>query len=169
MNNTLLNTKAAAQLANEKMPEISTRQWTVALLNNRRPTSNPVHKIPYMKIGRNGFYKIEDINAFVVFEQSRRVGTIKLSARAAEAMSSIGFNEQGGSSTGRRFELTSISAQIDDDTGDEFVQMITSGPLRVYRLSQNEAASLAHELTEALTEFRSSATASEQPFFSRCS
>jgi hypothetical protein len=64
-------------------------------------------------------------------------------------MRAFGIGEKGGSTTGRKLNVSTVSLQLDQATGERFVQLVTSEPLMVYRLELSEASALAKELTEA--------------------
>ena len=65
-------------------------------------------------------------------------------------MRAFGIGDKNGSSTGRILCIATINPQIDEATGQPFVQLITSDPMMVYRLEPNQAKSLAQELIEAV-------------------
>ncbi|QQC65540.1 hypothetical protein I6I06_10610 [Paraburkholderia ginsengisoli] len=100
-------------------------------------------------MGKGAFYAPEDLARFVEFEKGRRVGNIKLSGPAAEALQAFGIGEKGGSGTGRRFEVAGVTLQVDEATGTPFVRLITNAPLMVYRLELHEARAIAKALSDA--------------------
>ncbi|TVO60544.1 hypothetical protein [Denitromonas ohlonensis] len=144
---TIHNTRAAAEYLHEQIPDETVEHWQQALINNRRTDRNPPHRIGFTMIGRGAFYTLEELARFVEFEKGRKLGTMKLSPRAMEALRAVGFNERGGSSTGRRFDVTAISRQHDEATGEIFIQLIVNNPhLLVYRLPPEQALEIAQQL-----------------------
>jgi len=145
----LYSTQAAAEFLSRALPdEGDSAYWSSVLINNRRTDRAPVHRIPFCRIGKGAFYAPEDLARFVEFEKGRRVGNIKLSGPAAEALQAFGIGE-GGSATGRRFEVAGITLQSDEVTGKPFVRLITTSPLMVYRLELEEAKTIAKALSDA--------------------
>lgn len=151
MEETLFNTQAAGDWLHEAIPGESPAYWRTALINNRRADRHPPHRISFVTMGRGAFYEPAALQAFAGFEKMRRLGTLKLSGRAAEAMRAFGIGEVGGGTTGRKLNITAITPQIEDVTGMAFVQIITRDPFMVYRLEVPEAQSAAKELTSALS------------------
>ncbi|TDG24935.1 hypothetical protein EYW47_08925 [Paraburkholderia silviterrae] len=94
-------------------------------------------------------YSRDDLASLIEFEKTKRIGGVKLSGRAAEAMRAFGIGEKGGSTTGRKLNVSAVTLQADQATGARFVQLITSDPLMVYRLEISEAKALAKELADA--------------------
>ncbi|SAK48280.1 hypothetical protein AWB78_00865 [Caballeronia calidae] len=147
----LLSTQAAAELVDEAIPEAGgSAYWSRVLTNNRREERNPPHRIPFERIGTGAFYRREDVAAFIEFEKSRRLGVLKLSGRAAEAIRAFGIGEKGGSASGRKLNVSAVTLQLDQTTGARFVQLVTSDPLMVYRLELGEAKALAKELADVV-------------------
>jgi nucleoside diphosphate kinase len=77
---------------------------------------------------------------------------MKLSGRMMEVMNAFGVGKTGGSTTGKKLNVTSIQAQRDEVTGEGFVQLITSDPLSVYRLPMEQAVEIAQQLINATGE-----------------
>lgn len=146
---TILNTNAAGDWMHEAIPSQTPAQWRTALINNRRTDRSTPYRVPFLTMGKAAFYKLDDLKEFVEFEKSRRIGAFKVSAKTAEAFRAVGFNEKGGSSTGRKFDVQNISRQINEATGEVFVQLHINNPLYVFRLSPDEAREYAEMLLEA--------------------
>jgi hypothetical protein len=144
----LLSKQVAAAMLSELMPDKTAKQWMTWLRNNRNQLRRVPYRIPTVSLGGGAFYRRDDLEAYVEWEKSRQMGTIKLSARAVEALHAVGFNERGGSSTGRHFDVTMISHQIDETTGEPFIQLILNNPLMVYRLPIVQALEVADLLYE---------------------
>lgn len=147
-----LSSQEAEERAQEVIPE-KPGYWHNYLINNRREKRPAAYRIPFTKKpdGRV-FYNVDEFAKFLEFEKRRRIGGMKLTGRAAEIMRAFGIGEAVGSTLGRKLNLTSISAQIDQATGRSFVQIISSDPLMVYRVEPGEATAIAEKLTEAAGE-----------------
>jgi hypothetical protein len=74
---------------------------------------------------------------------------MKLTGRAAEALRAYGIGTATGSTTGRKLEITGILDQTDEVTNEQFVQLIISEPLLVYRLDPEQARDIARRLYQA--------------------
>ena len=145
---TLFTTQAACEWLDQAIPGESQKYWRNALINNRRQERNPPHRIPFSTMGKTALYTLEALHDFAGFEKSRRLGQMKLTGRAAEVVRAFGIG-QGGTSTGRILNISSIIPQVDETTGRFFVQVVISDPLLVFRLDADEAKSIGHELIEA--------------------
>lgn len=66
---------------------------------------------------------------------------------ANKIIEAMGLDTAEGSSTGRKL-IYLMSAQIDESDGTHFVQLATQDPLRIWRLSPQEASTLSQELAE---------------------
>lgn len=143
-----LTTREAAAVINEVVNEPD-GYWEQFLINNRRPSRKINHRVPYEKRGGAILYSREDLASLIELEKSRRIGGMKLSGRAAEALRAFGVGEKGGSTTGRKLNVSAVTLQLDQATGTRFVQLVTSEPLMVYRLELSEAKALAAELADA--------------------
>lgn len=143
---TLLTTQAAGDYLHEQIPGESPGYWRQALINNRRGDRKPAHRIPFSTLGRAAVYRLEDLAAFCEFEKSRRLGTVTLSAKAAEALKAIGFGEEGATTSGRRWK--GGSANVANNNG-VFVQVVISEPLTVFRVEPADAIAFGRELIEA--------------------
>lgn len=146
---TYLDTKAAAQYMNEQIPDESLKYWT-ARLNNMRRTDRPqTFSLQFAKVeGKAGFYDQKDIFAYAEFEKSRRIGKVKLSGRAAEAMRAFGIGEQGGGTQGRRWMGASVNPAVANDGSGVFVQTIISEPLMVFAMTPEQALKFGKDLVE---------------------
>lgn len=145
-----LTTQAAAEYLSQQFPAKTAEQWALWLRNNRNQARRAIYRVKAEQIGRSAFYAPDELAAFVTFEKSRELGTIKLTGRAAEVMHAYGIGTRGGSGTGRKFNVTSINPQIDDATGKPYVQLITDDPLMVYRLEPGQAKAISEELAEVV-------------------
>ncbi|ADG14253.1 conserved hypothetical protein [Paraburkholderia atlantica] len=146
----LYNTQAAAEFLSRALPDDGdSAYWSGFLINNRRTDRSPIHRIPFSRVGKAALYSPEDLARYVEFEKARRLGTVKLTGRAAEALQAFGIGESGGSSTGRRLEIADVSLQIDEATREPFVRLVISEPMLVYRLELSQAQSLSERLLEA--------------------
>lgn len=147
----LLDTKAAAQYLHDQIPDESMKYWA-ARLNNLRRTDRPQpFALQFSKVeGKSGFYSREDLAAYVEFEKARRVGKVKLSGRAAEALRAYGIGEQGGGVHGRKLSYD-INVQVNEGDPRPYVQLIINEPFLVYRIPADELTTLVKELSEAKT------------------
>ena len=140
----LFNNAVAAEYLSELMPDRTAEKWAQWLQNNRNKTRPATYRIPVEKLGGGVFYLREELAKFAEFEKSRTLGAIKLSGRAAEALHAIGFNEQGGSSTGRSFDVTAVTPQFSE--GRKYIRIQAENPLRIYRIELDNARFLMNEL-----------------------
>jgi len=146
----LLSTQAASEYLFHHLPEKTMEQWSLWLHNNRNQTRRAIYRIKTERLGRMTVYTTEELAAFVEFEKSRSIGSIKLSGRAAEAMRAFGIGEVGGSTKGRRFKGGSANPQpASDNSSQAFVQAIINEPLMVFAMTPEEAITFGHELIEA--------------------
>ncbi len=143
------NTQAAADFLHSALPDETAAYWSHLLINNRRNDREPLHKIPFNRIGKAVFYTREDLAAFVDWEKGRRLGTVKLSSSAVEALRAFGIGEEGGGAQGRRFKGASVNRQVASDGSGVFVQLIIDEPLMVFALTPDQAVALGMELVEA--------------------
>lgn len=150
MTDKLLNNSVTAQMLYEALPDKTLEQWTLWLQNNRNPARRAPYRIPYVKMGGGVFYRTEELETFVEWEKARRLGTFKLSGRAAEALRAFGIGEAGGGTTGRKLNITAINPQVDSASGLPYVQVITNEPLMVYRVEIDQAQEIVRELSEAV-------------------
>lgn len=144
------NVGMAAAYLSEQLQDKTPEQYKL-LLNSSRVKSRAVaYRIPYEKLSGGIIYRVDELDKYIALQKSRTMGTVKLSTRAAEALKAVGFGEAAGSSTGRKFNITGINPQVDEATGEVFIQIITRDPLMVYRLEIEEAKAIAQELTGAI-------------------
>lgn len=139
----MLSPQAAQERLHEALGE-PPGYWARFLANNRRSDRSPGVRIPFEHVSGRPLYLAEAIETFIDGERARRVGRHGLAGRPAEVMRAFGIGE-GGSRTGRPFDAQ-ICAQIDEATGEGFVQLVTPNPLAVYRLTIDQARALATDL-----------------------
>lgn len=137
------------ELLNEAIKERE-GYWRNYLINNRKPERHQVYRIPYQKIGRDIYYQTDEVAKFIEWEKSRRLGTVKLTGRAAEALRAFGIGEDGGGTTGRKLEVTGINAQFDEVRREPYIQLITNNPLMVFRIPIEQAKQISAEFAEAI-------------------
>lgn len=150
MTDELLSNNVAAQTLHDLEPEKTPEQWTHWLQNNRNQSRAVPYRIPFERMAGGVFYRQEELAAFIEWEKSRQLGTLKLTGRAAEVMRAYGIGEKSGSATGRKLKVTSINPQIDEATGTPYVQLIANDPLMVYRIEIDEAEAIMQEMAEAV-------------------
>ena len=150
MESELMNSSVAGQLLSEVLGDRSPDGWALWLRNNRNQTRQVPYRVPFEKISNGAFYSHEDLAEFIKWEKSRQLGSFKVSARAMQALDAFGVGHADGSSTGRKLKLTGITSQVDEATGQAFIQMILDDPLRVYRLPVEQAEAISKQLTEAV-------------------
>lgn len=143
----LMKTDKAANLLADKLTARTPDQWAVWLRNNRNHAHRTTYRIPTEKVGREVFYRSEELIKFIAFEASRNVGEFKLSGRAAEALHAMGIGKLGATSQGRKFESGQVNQAVAPD-GSVFVQMVISSPLAVYRLTPQQAVDFGKDLTD---------------------
>ncbi|SAL42496.1 hypothetical protein AWB74_01731 [Caballeronia arvi] len=153
MTQELLSTQAAAELVAAEIDESGgVTYWSRYLTNNRREDRSPPHRIPFQRIGGGAFYLRPDVAAFIAFEKSRRLGVLKLSGRAAEALRAFGIGEAGGGTTGRNLDCT-LTAQLDSTTGTPYAQLVIQDPLLVFRVEPDQLRELHSEIAATLKAF----------------
>lgn len=144
-----LDTKAAAEHLHARIPGESVKYWTARLNNLRRTDRTQPFELRFAKVeGKSGFYNRADLERYVEFEKSRRVGKVKLSSRAAEALRAFGIGEAGGTSLGRIFKGGTANPHP-DNKGSVFVQAIINEPLTVFAMTPEQAIEFGKELIEA--------------------
>ena len=141
-----------AQALSEQLPGRDAVRWELWLRNNRNQSRAAVYRVPFERISNGTFYKPEEIAKFVAWEKSRRLGTIKMSGRAAEVMQAFGIGTATGSATGRKLLIMGIERMTDPATGQPYVQFITGDPLIVYRLEVDQALQVAAGLRTAASQ-----------------
>ncbi len=117
--------------------------WVTWLANDRKPER--ANRLPPVRGPGRPRYLGAAVQAFVDAERARRMQRSGPSGRVAEVMRAFGIGESDGSSTGRRLDCQ-VSAQLDEATGEGFVQMAVASPLRIYRLEPAQARELALQL-----------------------
>jgi hypothetical protein len=123
--------------------------WITRLANMRNPKRKVSYRLNFAATeGRLGMYAEEDLRAFTEFEKTRRIGDIKLSPRAAEALHAFGIGQPGGSTTGRKLKYAATIQPSNDSTSNPFVQLLIKDPLLVFRLDQGEFNVLVADLCE---------------------
>ncbi len=150
----LLGNSLTAQMLSQEFPERDVQQWATWLQNNRNRSRSVPYRIPFVRMAGGIFYERADLDEFIRWERARKVGEVKLSARAAEALQAFGVGEAGGSATGRKFNYSSCSGQIDESDHSAFVQLVVTDPLRVYRLSVDQAEAIARDLANEARDAR---------------
>jgi hypothetical protein len=146
MSDNIFNTNAAADFLNELVPGESPAYWNQRLINARRTDRKQSFTLPFSTINKAAFYEEADLKQFAEFEKARRLGKVKLSGRAAEALRAFGMGEQGGGSKGRQFKA---NLQTSNDSGAAFVQTIINEPLMVFAMSPEDAIAFGKELVES--------------------
>ena len=144
----LLNSAVSSELLSELLPEKDAGQWLYWLSNNRNPARPVSVRIPFEKFAGGVFYRREELVKFAEFERSRKLGTIKLTGRAAEVVQAFGIGTAHGSATGKRLDNPTVTLQIDQGTRKRYVQLITANPLSVYRIELDTALALGKDLVE---------------------
>ncbi len=144
----MLSTQAAAAALHEAIPEPE-GYWARFLMNNKRPDRNPPFRVEFVKMGGGVLYPRKALADFIAWEKSRRLGTTKLTGRAAEALRAFGIGEAGGGTTGRSLECT-VHPQQDPTTGQPYIQLIVKNPLLVFHLNVGQAEELIRELQSAV-------------------
>lgn len=142
------NSVASAYLT-EQLPERDSEQWGLWLRNNRNQSRKVPYRIGFERISNATFYRPEELSKFVEWEKSRQLGVMKLTGRSAEVMRAFGIGSSNGSTTGRKLKILGINDQIDEATGQSFVQLIISEPLMVFRLDPEQAREVAAKLFKA--------------------
>jgi len=144
----LLNNAMAAQMLAERLPERSADQWQTWLQNNRNQARPTLYRIPFVRMGGGTFYAPDELEKYVAFEQSRQLGKVKLSGRAAEALRAFGIGEPGGTSLGRIFKGGTANPHP-DNKGGTLVQATIREPLMVFAMTPEQAIEFGKELKEA--------------------
>jgi hypothetical protein len=144
----LFNTNAAADYLADAIPGESASYWYQRLVNARRSDRQQPFAIPFSTLGKVCLYEQSDLEQFVEFEKSRRLGKVKLSGRAAEALRAFGIGEPGGSSLGRVFKGGAANPHP-DNKGGTLVQATIHEPLMVFAMTPEQAIAFGKELKEA--------------------
>jgi hypothetical protein len=144
-----LDTAAAADYLHEQVPGESLNYWTLRLTNLRRTDRPHPFLLGFAKYeGKAGYYLLTDVAAYAEFEKTRRIGKVKLSSRAAQAMRAFGIGELGGGSQGRLFKGGSAALAVGNADGKPFVQAIINEPLMVFALTAEQAITFGRDLVE---------------------
>lgn len=151
----MLSTQAAAAALHEAIPEPE-GYWARFLMNNKRPDRNPPFRVEFVKMGGGVLYPRKALADFIEWEKSRRLGTMKLTGRAAEALRAFGIGEAGGGTTGRSLDCT-IHPQQNPTTGQPYIQLIVKNPLLVFHLDVEQAEELIRELQGAVVSSKGKA------------
>ncbi|MFJ4395883.1 hypothetical protein [Pseudomonas sp. NPDC089396] len=149
MSEELVSNTVAAQTLHELEPSKTIEQWANWLQNNRNQSRTVSYRIPFERLAGGVFYRHDDLTAFIEWEKSRQLGTLKLTGRAAEAMRAFGIGEKGGSTTGRKLKIDGINLQVQD--GVPYIQLVMTDPLMVYRLEVDEAEAIIQEMAEVVS------------------
>lgn len=148
----MISAERAAGVLAEVLPERTAPQWASWLRENRNHSKKAIYRIPLVKMGRQVFYRRNELNEFVRFHQQLRIGDVRPTGRVAEALGAFGVG-MGGSSTGYAWPQATIFAAVDEATGAPFIQLSVPGPRpTVYRLNPNQAVELATALASAAKE-----------------
>lgn len=145
-----MNSSVAGQVLSEELGDKTPEGWALWLRNNRNQSRHAPYRVPFEKISNGAFYSQEDLSAFVKWEKSRRLGSFKVTGRTMQVLDAFGIGHADGSSTGRKLKVGGITPQIDETNQEAFIQLVLEDPLRVYRLSIDQAESIARDLSEVI-------------------
>lgn len=148
----LLTAAAAAQYLHARLTCESVMHWRQVLTNNRRPDRTPSHRIKVITVRKRAFYEEDELQKYIRFEKSRRMGGMRLTGRAAEMMRAFGIGGPNGGTTGRALKISALTPQIDEGTGEGFVQLVIEDPLTVFRLDATQATEVGLLLEKAVAE-----------------
>jgi hypothetical protein len=152
----------AAQFLSVQLPGRNAEQWELWLRNNRNQSRRAPYRIEFERISNGTYYRQSELAKFIEWEESRQLGTMKLTGRSAEVMRAYGIGTSNGSTTGRKLEIVGINRQFDQSSDQAYVQVITGDPLMVYRLPLEQARDVAEKLIAAADESGPSASVSSQ-------
>lgn len=151
----LHTTQAAAELLSKEIGE-TVDYWITRLANIRNPKRANTYRLSFATtVGRAGLYAEEDLRTFIEFEKTRRIGDMKLSSRAAEALRAFGVGQPGGSTTGRKLNYTATLQPSNEGMSGPFAQLLIKDPLLVFRLDREELGALVKDLAEIKTRLDS--------------
>jgi hypothetical protein len=139
----LFNTNAAADFLNAAVPGESASYWNQRLVNARRSDRQQPFAIPFSTVGKACFYEQSDLEQFAEFEKSRRLGKVKLSGRAAEALRAF-----GGFPQGRPFKGGSAYLLPSETPGGTLVRATINEPLTVFAMTPEQAIEFGKELID---------------------
>ncbi|MFM0406835.1 hypothetical protein [Paraburkholderia dipogonis] len=145
----LLSSSATAAVLAEQIPDKTSAQWTLWLQNNRNPARNAVYRVPFERVSGGVFYRADEVAKFAEWEKSRKLGTLKLTGPATEALRAFGIGEQGGGTTGRRLDCD-ITVQVDPANSRPYAQLLIKNPLLVFRLEAEQVKQLHRELGDTV-------------------
>ena len=152
--------EAARRMAQALDPadQSASARWERYLRNNRNTAREAAHRIPSTKMGSRIAYDPADIAQAIELEKLRRIGSVTLDRRAAEALAAFGIG-QGGTTTGYLWpDAVTVVDAFDEATGKPFVQLTVSKPrLTVYRLELAQASKLANDLANACKDAHATA------------
>lgn len=142
------STQAAAEHLSKEVGE-TVDYWITRLANMRNLKRKVAYRLNFATTeGRLGLYAEEDLIAFTEFEKTRRIGDMKLSPRAAEALRAFGVGQPGGGSTGRKLNYTATIQPSNDGISQPFMRLLIKDPLLVFRLDRDEFNALVADLCE---------------------
>lgn len=95
-----------AQMLSEKMPDKTAEQWTLWLQNNRNLARKTAYRIPYQKMGGAIVYNSEELEKYIEWQKSRKLGKFIATARLLEVLKDFGIKDIDGSS---KIEIKIIS------------------------------------------------------------
>lgn len=145
----LYGNSVAADYLSKQLSGKTVEQWELWLRNNRNQSRAVPYRIAFERMSNVTYYRPEELAKFVEWEKSRQLGVMKLTGRSAEVMRAFGIGSSNGSTTGRKLEIVGITDQVDEATGEPFVQLVIKEPLMVYRLDPDQARQVAAKLLTA--------------------
>lgn len=151
MEEDLMITPLAAEVLAKELGGRTVEGWSLWLRNNRNQSRDTPYRVSFQKISNGAFYARADLDEYIKWEKARQLGSVRVSARAMQALDAYGVGHPDGSATGRKLKVVGMTAQVDEATKLPFVQVILENPLRVYRIPVEQAAALAAEFN-ALVE-----------------
>lgn len=147
----LISAANAADILANAVPPRSASEWTQWLANNRNAARRAGYRVPYERLGGRVYYRRSELEGFIQFQGQRLLGNIELKGRVAEIVQAYGLGQPKASGHGRPFNLSQVAAQVDHFGGD-YVQLVLSDPLTVYRLSPKQCEQLQAALDHALQD-----------------
>jgi hypothetical protein len=146
--NALLSRTAAAEWLAERLNDKSVEQWVSFLRSNANSARKAIFRIKTEKLGRETFYKQDELQSFFEFEKSRNVGKLKLSGRAASIVRAFGLGAPGSSGYGRKW----FGGEANDcirENGLHFVQAVIDEPFLAFALKPEDAIEFGKKLMDA--------------------
>jgi len=147
----LYTAERTAELLGELLPERDAKKWAQWLRNSRNPLRTG-YRLPSRRVRGRIYYERSDLEAFVSFERQKRLGTIQMTGRVAEVVQAFGLDKPGADGTGRPFNFSQITHQV-DAYGTHFAQLLLSEPLTAYRINIEQCAALSKGLSEVMRQF----------------